>query len=188
MNVTFVTGNPEKAANFSRHMGADIPHHGADLDEIQTTDHRELVEHKVRQAYEQLQRPVLVEDVFFTYEAWGSLPGPFVKFFITEENGAENMCRMLDGFDTRRAAASCMFGYFDGQDLEFFQSTLRGQVADRPRGTGGYGFDRIFEPDGFGGKTAAELDEHDYDAYYASVKPFAKVKDFLRGPRPTSLQ
>lgn len=79
-DVTFITGNPEKAANFSRHIGMDVAHHAADLDEIQTVDHRELVGHKVRQAYEQLGRPVLVEDVFFTYDAWDNLPGPFVKF------------------------------------------------------------------------------------------------------------
>lgn len=179
-SVTFITGNPEKAAAFSRYIGMDIFHHAADLDEIQTTDHRELVEHKVRQAYKQLQRPVLVEDVFFTFEAWGGLPGPFVKFFVTAEDGVENMCRMLDGFDNRQAYASCMFGYYDGSRLEFFESRIEGSVAEHPRGTGGYGFDRVFIPEGFDGKTAAELTEEEYDRYYTTIKPFVKVREFLQ--------
>ena len=178
-DVVFVTGNPEKAANFAKNMGMQIAHEPVDLDEIQTVDHKELVEHKVRQAYAILKRPVIVEDVFFTYEAWGSLPGPFVKFFVKEENGVERMARMLDGFATRRAKASCMIGYFDGEKVSLFEGNLGGIIAQSPRGSGGYGFDRIFEPDGFDGKTAAELDEAGYDAYYTAIKPFAKLREFL---------
>lgn len=178
-NVTFITGNPEKAANFARHIGMDIAHHSADLDEIQTIDHQELVEHKVRQAYQQLQRPVLVEDVFFTYEVLGTLPGPFVKFFVTANEGLEKMCRMLDGFTNRHATASCMFGYFDGTTLKLFEGRLGGEVVKHPRGSGGYGFDRLFAPDGFGGKTAAELSQNDYDRYYSHIKPFAEVREYL---------
>lgn len=178
-NVVFVTGNSEKAKNFSKHIGLDVSHKAAELDEIQTVDHRELVEHKVRQAYDQLQCPVIVEDVFFTYEAWGSLPGPFVKFFVTEENGVERMCRMLDGFTNRRAVASCMIGYFDGHDVVTFEGHINGNVADSPRGNGGYGFDRAFEPDGFDGKTAAELSDDEYDQYYTTIKPFAELSTFL---------
>lgn len=178
--LVFITGNPEKAANFARHMGLDIAHHKADLDEIQTTNHRELVEHKVRQAYDQLQCPVLVEDVFFTYKTLGNLPGPFIKFFCQADNGLENMCRMLDGFSDRRAFASCMYGYFDGAQLELFEGRIDGVVSDHPRGGGGYGFDQIFMPDSFDGKTAAELSQDDYDRYYTTVKPFAKMREFLQ--------
>lgn len=95
------------------------------------------------------------------------------------EDGVEKMCRMLDGFENRRAVATCMFGYFDGSTLEFFEGTLGGEIAEHPRGDGGYGFDRIFIPDGFGGKTAGELSAADYDAYYTTIKPFAAVREFL---------
>jgi len=180
MNVVFVTGNPEKAENFARHIGMDISHESAELDEIQTLSAAELVGHKARQAYEQLGKPVLVEDVTFVYEAWGKLPGPFVKFFVNAENGTEKMCRMLDGFDNRRAEARCTFGYFDGHELKLFGGLISGEIATSPRGTGGYGFDRIFEPDGFDGKTAAELNEVDYDTYYTTIKPFSAVRAFLQ--------
>ncbi len=178
--VVFVTGNPEKAMSFARHIGMEIAHEPAELDEIQTTNHKELVEHKVRQAYDQLKCPVIVEDVFFTYEAWGSLPGPFVKFFVNEEQGPERMCRMLDGFENRRAIAACMIGYFDGKKMKLIEGSISGVVAEHPRGAGGYGFDRVFEPDGFNGSTAAELEGVDYDKYYATIKPFAELREFLQ--------
>jgi non-canonical purine NTP pyrophosphatase (RdgB/HAM1 family) len=184
-NVVYVTGNPEKAANFSRHIGIAVEHMAAELDEIQTLNTAELVEHKVRQAYEQLKRPVLVEDVTLECEALAGLPGPFVKFFVhggvdgTIEQGVERMARMLDGFDNRQAAARCTFGFFDGQNVRLFKGSIEGTIAPEPQGTGGFGFDRIFIPNGFGGKTGAELDEVDYDRYYTTIKPFQAVKEFI---------
>lgn len=89
------------------------------------------------------------------------------------------MARMLDGFENRRATASCMIGYFDGEKVSLFEGNLGGTIAQSPRGSGGYGFDRIFEPGGFDGKTAAELDEAGYDKYYTAIKPFAKLREFL---------
>jgi non-canonical purine NTP pyrophosphatase (RdgB/HAM1 family) len=175
---TFITGNPNKAAKFSEYIGIDIPHRAVDLDEIQTTDQHELVEHKARQAFNLLQQPVLVEDVFFTYDALGDLPGPFVKFFVT--GGLEKMCRMLDGFENRRARATCVYGYFDGARLEFFSSYLDGTVPMNPRGSDGYGFDPVFEPDGFEGKTAAQLSPEDYGRFSRQVKPYDDVGRFLK--------
>lgn len=179
--VVYVTGNPEKAANFSRHMGHEIRHHPADLDEIQTLNAAELVEHKARQAYAQLHEPVLVEDVTLTFDAWEGLPGPFVKFFVKNglDEGLNNMCRMLDGFENRGAEATCTFGYFDGEYLVLFEGKIRGMIGHEPRGENGFGFDRIFIPDGSDGKTAAEFDEIGYDAYYTTVKPFADIRAFL---------
>lgn len=178
-NVVFVTGNPEKAANFSKHMGADIPHAPADLDEIQTLDAKKLVEHKIKQAFNQVGKPVLVEDVTFVYEALGELPGPFIKYFVTTENYDEKMCRMADGFMNRRAKAVCTYGFYDGSNLKFFEGEIGGVITQTPRGDNGYGFDRVFEPDGFGGRTAAELDDDEYDQYYSTIKPFHKLKLFL---------
>lgn len=184
-DVVYVTGNPEKARNFSQHIGLQVTHRPVELDEIQTLDPAELVSHKARQAYATLQRPVLVEDVTLEFEALDGLPGPFVKFFVQAggdiESGVERMCRMLDGFANRRARAKCTFGYFDGTTTVLFEGSLVGTIARHPRGDGGFGFDRIFVPDGFDDKTAAELDEDEYERYYTTIKPFQQVRDFLVG-------
>lgn len=180
-NVRFVTGNPEKAEHFARHIGLDISHAPADLEEIQSLNSLEIIEHKARQAYQQIQKPVLVEDVEFAFHALGGLPGPFIKFFVQAEDGAENLCRILDGFSDRGATASCTYAYFDGQKLTTFVGKIDGVVAEHPRGTQGYGYDIVFEPIGFDGKTAGELSRSEYDQYYTVIKPFADVRAFLLG-------
>lgn len=175
----YVTGNMHKARYLEELIGVKLKHHKLDLDEIQTVDPSELIRHKAIQAYQKLLHPVLVEDVSFVYEIWGNLPGPFVKFFTNLEVGDEKMCRMLDGFSSRRAMASCTFGYYDGSRLRLFKGSIGGEVTNHPSGDNGFGFDRVFMPDGFGGKTAAELDPSEYRQYYRTIKPIDELQAFI---------
>lgn len=176
----FITGNQNKADYLAKTLDIPLDHQRVELDELQSTDLDKIVEHKVRQAYELVKKPVLVEDVALGFTALGGLPGPFVKFFVETPDGLENMCRMLDGFRDRSARAECVFGYFDGERLELFHSGLDGAIAVAPRGENGYGWDKIFEPVGYGGLTRAELDPDGDASTYATIKPFKALRKFLQ--------
>jgi inosine triphosphate pyrophosphatase len=82
--VTFITGNQKKADYLAKYLGFPIEHIRLDLDEIQSLSLREIVEHKVRQAYAKVGKPVIVDDVSLTFAELGKLPGPFIKFFEQE--------------------------------------------------------------------------------------------------------
>ncbi|MBI3889366.1 non-canonical purine NTP pyrophosphatase [Candidatus Saccharibacteria bacterium] len=162
----FISGNQNKINYLSKTLGFSLSHQKIDLDEIQSSDPQVVIEHKVRQAYALIQQPVLVEDTSLTFTALGNLPGPFIKFFVDADNGLENMCRMLDGFNDRSAYGSVIYGYYDGKTIEYFAGKLYGTIAQNPRGSGGYGWDKIFEPEGYEGKTRAELSpELDLETY-----------------------
>lgn len=174
--ITFVTGNPAKAAYAEKYLGIPLEYRKLDLDEIQSLDLQEIVRHKVRQAYEVVGGPVIVEDVSLEFAALGRLPGPFIRFFVNELP-SETICSLLDG-KPREAVARCVFGYFDGKTLEFFEGKLLGRIADAPAARGGFGWDRIFIPEGYG-VTRAELGEEDDRKTYLKVKPFKALKSFL---------
>lgn len=176
MKVTFITGNQKKADYLANYLGFPVEHKKLDLEEIQSLDLHEIVEHKVRQAYNQVQSPVIVEDVSLEFTALGRLPGPFIKWFI-EEVDFETVCSLLDGKD-RGAIARCVFGYFDGKTLKMFEGSLPGKVSDKPAGEKGYGWDKIFIPQGYN-VTRAELGEEDNKKTYLQVKPFKQLKEFL---------
>jgi len=175
----FITGNQDKADYLAKMIGIELEHRKIVLDEIQSTSLDEIVTHKVKQAYEIIQQPVLVEDVGLKFNALGGLPGPFVKFFVEAPGGLEILCRMLDGFDDRSARAECVFGYYDGNTLELFHGGLEGTITMHPRGEGGFGWDRIYEPVGYSGRTRAELSPEEDAVTYSTIKPFAAVKEFL---------
>ncbi|MSR71713.1 MAG: non-canonical purine NTP pyrophosphatase [Candidatus Taylorbacteria bacterium] len=174
--ITFITGNQNKADYLAKYLGFPVDHVKLDLDEIQSLDLKDIVEHKVRQAYERIGKPVIVEDVSLEFAALGKLPGTFIKFFV-DEVPFETICSMIDG-KTRKATARCVFGYFDGKDLQLFEGGLDGEVAKTPSGENGYGWDKVFIPQGYT-VTRASLDEKDYQKTYLQIKPFEKLKKFL---------
>ncbi len=176
----FITGNQGKADNLARHLGIALEHQKVELDEIQSVHLEEIVTHKVKQAYDIIGKPVLVEDVALGFAALGGLPGPFVKFFVDAPGGLENMCRMLDSFDDRSAVGECMYGYYDGGEVRLFHGQLDGTIAQHPRGDNGFGWDKIFEPAGYDGKTRAELNDQKYAEVYEIIRPYAALRQFLK--------
>ncbi len=166
MLPVFITGNQNKVEYLSKTIGMNLPHQKLDLDEIQSPDPKVVIEHKVKQAYAAIQAPVLVEDTSLGFTALHGLPGPFIKYFVDAEDGLETLCRMLDGFSDRTARATVIYGYYDGERLEYIEGGMNGTISDHPKGTGGYGWDQIFEPEGYSGLTRAELNpEQDIETY-----------------------
>jgi non-canonical purine NTP pyrophosphatase (RdgB/HAM1 family) len=175
-DVTFVTGNQNKADYLAKYLGVSVKHIKLDLDEIQSLDSKKIVEHKVRQAYEEIKAPVLVEDGSLEFAALGRLPGPLVRFFV-DEIPLETMCSILDG-KTRKATARTTFGYYDGKEVRFFEGKLDGKIATAPAGENGWDWDKIFIPEGYT-VTRAQLDETEYGKTLLHLRPFAELKEFL---------
>jgi len=174
--AVFITGNQDKADYLSKYLGHTLEHVRVELDEIQSLNIKEVVRHKMLQAYKEVGRPVLVEDVSLEFIALGRLPGTFIRWFV-EELSLDGLCRLVDGKE-RGATARSMFGYFDGKDEHYFKSNLNGTISENPQGEGGYGWDAIFIPDEYK-VTRAELSEGDYKKIYLQIKPLDQVKLFL---------
>lgn len=175
-NLIFVTSNHNKANYLKKYLGFPVDHHKIDLDEIQSLDLKKVVEHKLLQAYAIIHKPILVEDVSLEFVALGRLPGTFIKFYV-EEMSFETICRTLDGL-SRKAIAKSIYGYYDGKQMKFFEGSLNGIIAEEPRGKNGWGWDKIFIPEGYS-QTRAELSEEEDKKTYLKMEPFDKLKVFL---------
>jgi non-canonical purine NTP pyrophosphatase (RdgB/HAM1 family) len=178
MNITFITGNQGKADFLARHLDLDIAHHKLDLDEVQSLDIQEVVEHKARQAYKAISSPVLVEDVSLTLDSLGKLPGPFIKWFEISM-GLERFCKIVARLESQSATVTVCFAYFDGSELKLFEGSLKGLIAPTPRGQNGFGFDPVFIPEG-SKITLAEISEKDIDKVaIRTTQIYPKIKEFL---------
>ena len=160
-------------------LGARLDHQSLDIDEIQSADAAIVAEHKARQAFAVLQKSVLVEDSYLACPALGDMPGPFVKFFVGPGNKVEVLARMLDGFSDRRAYLGAVYCYFDGTVLRTFDVRLHGQISQELRGKNGYGWDQIFQPDGYDNRTCAELSDDEFLQVYNQTEGFRALKAFL---------
>ncbi|MDB5181849.1 MAG: hypothetical protein JWP13_612 [Candidatus Saccharibacteria bacterium] len=151
--ITLVTGNPHKLAELQKVFPAslNLASRKLDLDEIQSLDLHAIVRHKLRQAYDQVQGPVIIEDVSAELESLNGLPGPFIKFFAERlGNGA---LYKLSG--EGRVKIICAMGYYDGKKEYIVDGILEGQVV-APREGEGFGFDFVIIPDGYD-KTMSQL-------------------------------
>jgi len=176
MELYFITGNQGKADYLAKYLKLPVKHKKIELDEIQSLDLRKIVEHKVRQAYSVLGKPVIVEDVSLEFKAWKGLTGPFIRFFV-ENIPFKELCSLVNR-KTRKAIGRCIFGYCDGSTVRLFEGALEGEIARTPSGKNGFGWDRIFIPKGYK-VTRASLGEKDDKKTYLQLKPFAKLKKFL---------
>lgn len=175
-DITFVTGNANKAKQLQTWLDHPVAHTKLEVDEIQSVDVLDVAEHKARQAFAQLGTPVLVEDVELVCNALQPLPGPFIKWF--QIPGHDKLCYMLNGFDDRSAYARILYVLYDGASMRAFEGRVDGSISKEPRGTQGFGFDPIFIPDGYK-QTRAEMNEQDYTATSPRKRALDDLKDYL---------
>ncbi len=116
--------------------------------------------------------PTLADDSGIEVDALGGEPGVHTTRFsgqkATDQSNNERMLRELRGLPPERRTARyrCVLalalpekaGPRGGMALRFARGTLEGRIAAEPRGSGGFGYDPIFEPRGEapGGRTLGE--------------------------------
>lgn len=176
-DFVFVSGNQHKVDQLAKWLGASVEHMKLDLDEIQSLDLAEVVDHKVRQAYAAAKRPVVVEDVAVTFTAMGRLPGPFIKWFL-EEVGLDGLVRIADSLEDRQAVASICYAYYDGENVAYFSHDIPGSIATEPRGDA-FGWNPIFIPDG-SDKTYAEMTAEEVRPYSMRFQAIEKLRIYLQ--------
>jgi non-canonical purine NTP pyrophosphatase (RdgB/HAM1 family) len=154
-----------------------VIHQDIDIDEIQSLDAIKVVTKKVKEAYRQIKKPVMVEDVSITIKALGNLPGPYFKAFLTELK-TEGICRLLDGYDNREATVQTNYAYYDGKTLKVCSARLDGTIADKPRGDMVFGSDAIFIPRGHG-KTWCEMDQRELEETMITLVALNEMREFL---------
>ena len=170
--LTFITGNPGKVSLLNQYLDFPVVHTSIDLVEVQSLELATIVEHKAKEAHRQVGGPVLVEDTSLRFYALGRLPGPLIKWFLTEL-GTDGLCRLLDNYTDRSAVAEVLFGLYDGRSFQTFSGAVEGAIALTPRGSRGFGWDAIFVPDSFN-KTWAEMT--DEEAHVSSMRMIALCK------------
>lgn len=177
--ITFITSHAKKAEELSLHLNYPIVHKSLDLTEIQSLDPITVATLKAKEAFRILKRPVLVEDFSMSFTAMGRLPGPLIRWFLSEM-GPEGMCRLLDNYDSRRATAQTTFAICIDGEVKIFSGILEGMITSRPRGDKGFGMDAVFIPDG-SSQTWGEMGTEDQVKYSLRRIGLKKLEGYLKG-------
>ncbi|HWS86211.1 MAG TPA: RdgB/HAM1 family non-canonical purine NTP pyrophosphatase [Pyrinomonadaceae bacterium] len=106
----------------------------------------------------------LSDDSGLAVDALDGAPGVYsARYAGREATYAERMSKLLGELEAtgdaeRRARFVCVIAVADptANTLHTFEGECRGRIAHAPRGTGGFGYDPLFIPDGYD-KTFGEL-------------------------------
>jgi non-canonical purine NTP pyrophosphatase (RdgB/HAM1 family) len=150
-----VTGNRGKLEETRRLLGRKVENAAVDLPEIQSLDLVEVLEAKAAEAFRRLGRPLVVEETGLALIAMGGFPGPLVKWML-EAMGPEGIARTAAALGDTRAMAHCALLWTDGKTSVLGRGETSGTLVLPPRGSRGFGWDPIFQPDGHD-QTYAEL-------------------------------
>lgn len=151
-SLVLVSTNAGKLADFNRLLGWKVVGVKQELVEPQSLSLEEVVKAKAVQAFSLLNRPLLVEDTSFGFQAWKGLPGPFIRSF-GQALGFEELSRLILATGEVSAEAFSSMAYHDGWRVWTSRAKLEGRVV-KPRGAGGFGWDSVMEVEG---KTLAEM-------------------------------
>ena len=135
----------------------------------------------------QTGRMALADDSGLEVEALDGRPGVLsARYGGPDTSFAEKMAILLGEMDetgasTRRARFVCSIAVAspEGRILSISEGVCAGNIADAPRGLGGFGYDPLFIPDGFD-QTFGELPEAVKQTISHRFRAFEEIIPFLR--------
>lgn len=145
-DLTVVTTSKDKLAEINKILGTNHKVSKIEIPEIQSLDLDEVITQKAKAAYQILKKPVLVEDISFEINALKGLPGTFIKFFL-KTLGTEKTVALVRGTKTNTKVTASV-AIYDGKKLKIFKGTVLGTLSKKDKGANGFGFDKVFIPNG----------------------------------------
>ncbi len=180
-SLVLATGNKGKQKELEDILEIPIEIADAGMDEVQSMDLEYVARRKAEEAFKIIRKPLIVDDVGVFIEAWNELPGPFVKYFY-EIMGLKKILKMMENEKNRSVTVKCAVGYHDGNKVHVFTGEVKGVVAEKEKGTEGWGFDPIIIPKGYK-ETFAEMGFKKKNKISHRGKAFKKLKKYLDSKR-----
>ena len=123
------------------------------------------------------------DDTGLEIKALGNEPGVYSARYAGEEKSPEaNMKKVLDklaNVKDRRARFRCVFSLIMNGVEHQFEGIVEGEILRTKEGTGGFGYDPIFKPDGYN-QSFASLSPHEKNRISHRGRAVMKLVEFLK--------
>ena len=191
--LVFATGNPNKIREVDELLAGQFEVLGLadigcplDLPETSPTILGNALQ-KARYVYENYGVNCFSEDTGLEIAALGGEPGVLSARYAGEgKNSEDNMqlvLRNMAGEQNRKARFYTVIALILDGEEHLFEGIAEGTIRHEKSGTEGFGYDPIFQPEGFGA-TFAELSKTEKNAISHRGKAVRKLIDFLASLNP----
>jgi XTP/dITP diphosphohydrolase len=158
--VYFGTGNEHKFAEVKdilKEYPLRIEQIDAKGKEIQSDSIEEIARESATRAAIATKSPLFVEDTGFYVRNLNSFPGPYAAY-VNNTIGLRGILILMRGVKDREAIFRSAVAFAaPGIATTSFTGELKGKITSLPKGSGGFGYDPIFEPYEGNGKTLGEM-------------------------------
>jgi len=159
-HLLFATSNPHKIKEVRKILngmfsidGLDSVDFQGEIPETQDTIERNAIQ-KVEFISQYTEKPVFAEDTGLVVEALGGAPGVHSARYAGEEksatNNMEKLLRELSDHNDRKAHFKTVIAFRDEHgNIHTFTGKVSGSITLKPRGDKGFGYDPVFQPEGY---------------------------------------
>lgn len=123
------------------------------------------------------------DDTGLEVEALDNAPGVYSARYAGEQKSSEDnvakLLKELEGKENRRARFRTVIALIMGGKRYLFEGKIEGTITTSPKGTSGFGYDPVFQADGYD-KTFAELTLEDKNNISHRAKAVEQLVLFLR--------
>lgn len=122
------------------------------------------------------------EDAGLEVQALNQDPGVFsARYAGNQRSDKDNIALLLknlEGVKNRKARFKAVIALVDGQNTLYFDGIVNGRISLAPIGSGGFGYDPVFIPDGYE-DSFAQLGKDIKNSISHRAKAIKKLIDFL---------
>ena len=168
MELVFASANQNKVNEISKLWPSHIKllslndiHCYEDILETQTTIEGNALQ-KAKYIFNNYGKSCFADDTGMEVETLNGRPGVYSARYAGEQKNAnDNMNKVLnelEGADNRKACFKTVIALItDSGEEHLFEGIINGKIIHSKRGKNGFGYDPIFEPEGYD-KTFGEMD------------------------------
>ena len=188
------TANPDKTAEIAAILGGEGPivlvPRPLEVPDV-VEDGETLLDNarlKARALCEASGTAAVADDTGLEVDALGGAPGVVsARYAGPNATYADNVAQLLealgalpDGGGPRRARfRTVALVAFPGGEEVWAEGTVEGRITGSPEGSGGFGYDPVFAPDGAGGRTFAEMSAEEKHASSHRGRAFRALRRAL---------
>ena len=126
---------------------------------------------------------VVADDSGLLVDALNGRPGVHSKRYSIEGTSEGNNHKLLAELSTqtdRTARFKCVLAIFNGESMEYIEGVCEGSIGTERIGAGGFGYDPIFLPIDFSGKSMAELSMNEKNSISHRGRALQQLKTWLK--------
>ncbi|MAO63896.1 MAG: non-canonical purine NTP pyrophosphatase, RdgB/HAM1 family [Balneola sp.] len=137
---------------------------------------------KARYVASETGLPALSDDTGLEVEALDGAPGVYSARYAGKnasyQDNVDKLLVELKNATTRKAQFRTVVALVNGAEEFTFEGVCKGEIITEKRGSGGFGYDPVFRPDGYE-KTFAELDSETKNKISHRGRAIQKFVEFL---------